>query len=122
MNKKLNDEPTPEQIRELCEWCGWKFDIEDGHIIWAYTPDGDHLDFCEEPALDLNNLFKYAVPKLGDSLEIELFKPNVNWFCQIRSRTTIIATSKGYHKDPALALFWAIWEVIHNGRTYDKRR
>jgi len=110
------NEPTQEQIKEFWEWCGFEF-IKTSTKWGAYTgsywisPCGPIHTFL--PDIDLNNLFKYAVPKLGDSLEIELFMPSTSWLCQIKQRTTTIATSQGYHKDPALALFWAIWEMLH---------
>ena len=99
-------EPTEEQIKELWEWCGWMIPTSP----YYHRPDGRQVKSI--PSVDLHNLFQWAVPKLGEDLEIELFIPSVNWFCQIKKRTTIIATSNGYHKDPALALFWAIYKVI----------
>ena len=131
------NKPTEEQIKELWEWCGLIHinNLEPPDVIQVsnsceamildrpvngwYLPMGFEPDnpkrlvsVKDYPTIDLNNLFQWAVPKLGEDLEIELFIPSVNWFCQIKKRTTIIATSNGYHKDPALALFWAIYKVI----------
>ncbi len=54
------------------------------------------------PPIDLNNLFKYAVPFLMSSGDGgELYKVLKQW---------IKAVVCGC-KDPALALFWALWQV-----------
>lgn len=65
------EEPTKEQIKKF----------------WEYFDD-----WIEYPSIDLNNIFKYIVPKLkkeGDILEAE-------------------------NSEPALALFWAIYRIIEN--------
>lgn len=61
-------QPTQEQIKEFWEWCGFKFIHEDYtpiHTAELQYPDG-HLEEWNGwgDLLDLNNLFKYAVPAL----------------------------------------------------------
>ena len=105
--------PTDEQIKELWEWCGFKaeyrqFGYQLGTII---QPDGRRRD--EYPSIDLNNLFKYAE------------QPLVNHF--IETTNTEEEYRQAYYEflckwlkdyiwnephDPALALFWAIYEVL----------
>jgi len=52
-----------EQIKEFWEWCGLNFYECDGRL-WAETPSGGAVELT----LDLNSLFKYAVPKALDKL------------------------------------------------------
>ena len=54
--------PTEEQIKKFWEWCGFKYDHwgDDNFIIY---PD-DKVPRAVQPLIDLNNLFKYAVPKV----------------------------------------------------------
>ncbi len=109
-----NREPTQEQIQAFWEWCGfihgsWQgwFELKDygGKYI------GDDL-----PTIDLNNMFKYAVPKLQD-----MGKPVCIWCYEHKGFKASIQTtdyvmrpvSESEAEDPALALFWAIWEVTH---------
>lgn len=92
-----------EEIRKFWEWCGvakikrgWKF------------PNGDVL-IDVDPPITLDNLFKYAVPKLN-SMELTYQTPD---------RYTALArqhTEKWFSdKDPAQALYQAIREVMKNG-------
>ena len=93
-------QPTPEQIKEFWEWCGL-IKIKRG---WKFS-NGDVL-FDADPSIDLNNLFKYAVPKL-----------EAHWirFSGLSCTIRVWEDGREYYKqseDPALALFWAIWEII----------
>ncbi|KKN09105.1 hypothetical protein LCGC14_1050160, partial [marine sediment metagenome] len=64
--------------------------------------NGKLYNYRDYPPIDLNNLFKYAVPKLVD--------------IEGRHRTTLIlenwALEVVYKGDPALALFWAIYPIL----------
>lgn len=99
--------PTQEQIKEFWEWCGFTFtpNFDDPSIIEeSRSPIGERLN----PPLDLNNLFKYAVPKSINQMK-------VNW----EERHDTILTECGAYdnlfrawwwkivadEDPALALF-----------------
>ena len=97
----MND-PTDEQIQEFWEWCGFKFSYPiPPHII---NPDGETCD--DELGIDLNNLFKYAVPKVRKELSpLNYGMVMYDWLHQF------VETDK----DPALALFWAIYEIIKGG-------
>jgi hypothetical protein len=104
----MNKEPTQEQIKKFWEWCGFYRDEQK----WWYKPDGNLWGFFTAPSLDLNNLFKYAVPKLSilrfsyipetvpELYRWETMKP-------IQSYLTVIEGD-----NPALALFWAIYQVM----------
>jgi hypothetical protein len=113
------EQPTQEQIKEFWEWCGFKqvenwkqkgFHYENTikKPNWV-APDEPLIEYGISylPRIDLNNLFKYAVPKLPAG--------SLLWY----------GNNKGYgvcinyphieidNQNPALALFWVIWEVIH---------
>ena len=90
--------PTDEQIKEVWGWCGA-----------PYRTEMDSWDRFGYPKLDLNSLFKYAVPKLEDP-DISFFQFNdKTWEASIEWKSINLS---GRDLDPALALFWAIWELI----------
>lgn len=128
-------EPTKEQIKEFWEKLGFKPKPNVyGSTSWKY-PDGLRIDVL--PLIDLNNLFLYAVPKLIEtrqrtwsdsspqSVKVAVHlcwctatpHEESHWRCAIiepsQTQWKEEALSWAKHKDPALALFWAIWEVIH---------
>jgi hypothetical protein len=108
--------PTQEQIEEFWGWC------EVGKI--NYSGNGDpHLlsDFRQDfPPIDLNNIFKYAVPKVrGVELKVINLEKTGNLsgqYCsaQIQVNETGELKHSGIWDTPAHALFWAIWEVKKN--------
>ena len=60
------------EVKEFWEWCGFKWDDNYWGDCWCEYPDGTRVHFHPEadkdnegyePVLDLNNLFKWAVPK-----------------------------------------------------------
>jgi len=115
-------EPTKEQIQWFWEQCEFKFQKSDRNRVgtWVY-PNYE----CEWslPSIDLNNLFKYAVPKLRtihNDLKVLFVFGSV-------SRCAIFKWDKKYSRkknfewlligertddDPALALFWAIYKAL----------
>jgi len=103
-------EPTQEQIKEFWEWCG--FQKKKGAGYWQ--PSTYLTLTLDLPPIDLNNLFKYAVPKLGSPVmlstyldETEAILPAL--FVDEEDIFSLPISVKD--KDPALALFWALWEV-----------
>ena len=112
-------QPTKEQIKEFWEWCGWKpiQDREDGRlyiVLWEYNGGEDFTKDHHLPPIDLNNLFKYAVPKLFElGLWYKLFSDDGYHFCVIYKEFTKedVAASIVGTEDPALALFWAIYDA-----------
>ena len=120
--------PTDEQVKEFWEWCGFKWEGDDTAGFWlgsdsyTYCFPCIHLTPTEMlPPIDLNNLFKYAVPKLE---YVRLcWQPYLNkWSGSVMIRTLAgvpnkdvvggVEITKGIDKDPALALFWAIYKVV----------
>jgi len=116
--------PTEEQIKKFWEhWGFYKEEYPEPDIKWLYrSPDHTYISFRGYPPIDLNNLFKWAVPKL--------FTWSLGKGWELCSDTEIRATGKveahvqliGFNnkefigdasdEDPALALFWAIYKVI----------
>lgn len=124
-------EPTQEQIKEFWEWCGFKYipfkhlgTRKDKSVLypkgvtvistqqehWEY-PDGSKQTVA--PDIDLNNLFRYAVPSskfpcftlsYGYYLSGYIFRARV---CNAQN----IWRGAEHKTDPALALFWALWEA-----------
>ena len=99
--------PTEEQVRRFWRWCGFSVD---GVGIY-HCPDGIS-EVRYSPKIDLNNLFKWAVPKLRDEYYVQIctYYHDGEYLAQVDS-----AMKQGgvaVNKDPALALFWAIWEVM----------
>ena len=113
--------PTEAQVKEFWEWCGFKlkedwrrrgfhYEATVKCPNWIY-PDNPHWEYGESylPRLDLNNLFKYAVPKLENDVAIKIFKGDYSWIVELW-KDNIIA--RDHDKDPATALFLAIEKVI----------
>lgn len=119
-------EPTEAQIKKFWKWCGWyqTDEIEgkawrhpDFHDIRPKAPGYacfvDHSYTYYPPSIDLNNLFKYAVP----SKEIPSFHLSYEYYLSgYIYRAKVCHKSgiwgEGQHKtDPTLALFWALWQV-----------
>ncbi len=106
---EANKQPTQEQIKEFWEWCGCQvvmnqhFISEDLFYFDVVFPDGKEIRVDELiESIDLNNLFKYAVPAIRKK---EL------WL-ELLLKTGIVDQIWEVNIDPALALFWAIWEVM----------
>ena len=100
-------EPTESEVRRFWEWCGFKRKLsasENPHY-WI-DPEGKALS--QLPPIDLNNLFQWAVPKLGNDCWIIIDPPNGRAIVVLG----FIEEGEGEAEDPALALFWAIWKVI----------
>ena len=105
-------QPTEEQVKKFWEWCGFRQNLyQDTSGILYDTPDNLHC--IGLPPIDLNNLFKYAVPKLHreqGQVTIESRFTGDVW----EYHASFGCGSSGISKaeTPELALFWAIWKVI----------
>ena len=113
-------QPTAEEKKELWEKCGLKRPPpsckEPNHML-VPMPKGNYGDgYCLPIDLDLNNLFKYATPIVrtkGVSKIVFLYFEDDVW-CQFFGGFNAqeeIACGKAETEEDAL--FWAIWEVIH---------
>ncbi len=113
--------PTDEQVKEFWEKLGVKGEY---YVHDTFGEFGGRVTGMKYPPIDLNNLFKYAVPKLlgGDRYLFITFDVTSNEAglvaCEI---STLRFSDEGATRikweasdnDPALALFWAIWAVFH---------
>ncbi len=114
--------PTKEELNEFWKWCGFNYRqltwLDTLHTRfeqegWIY-PDGTMGSTPEKlfnlPTLDLNSLFKWAVPKLEHWHIQKTYK-------EFRREQVYVAVqgqlgdrfSNYWGDNPALALFWAIW-------------
>ena len=131
-----NNKPTEEQIKRFWEWCGFIFDgITDygkfknyyEHEVFYYPNSSVSWQLHYLPKIDLNNLFKWAVPKLRDKdiawelrncvLKIrgeyqDFTMAKLMWNEKAFWKFTNLKWSIEADKDPALALFWAIYKVM----------
>ena len=116
------NQPTKEQLQWFWEQCGFVYEKSQTRSIdirarWT-APDGYITD--ELPSIDLNNLFKYTVPKLIPQLYegSEVFEVYY-YFGSWRARLTFDAEKYYWAEadDPALALFWAIYSALMDDTT-----
>lgn len=107
--------PTTEQIRTFWEWAGFR--IEDGPSAPAGKvirsrckyPNG-HRGYI--PVISLNNLFKWAMPKLiNDIGTMATYMLACDAMYEAIEKVNFSEKKAEYNGEPALALFWAIWEV-----------
>ena len=112
-------EPTQEQVKKLWEWCGFKQERDSPFYL---APDGEiYYDWERRevlPPIDLNSLFRWAVPQLSDGtlIGIDFIPPyhrQKEWLCNVEINSSPpIASYRALGDSPALALFWAIQQVI----------
>ena len=125
-------EPTKEQVKWLLERCGFRYIKQEEIVKNVIMPYGHWIDPEGNPIpdgimllpIDLNNLFKYAVPKLtqgtGHPYSITLVAQwgecSDDYGVEIKNPTLYgrKRLALKFDRNPALALFWAIWEVIKN--------
>ena len=107
--------PTKEQIKWFWEQCGIQHMKHQGEDGWI-RPDIDFA-FSSPPDIDLNNLFKYAVPKIKRFHYIALWivrdavdEPQViMWDANLATYEHFYSARE---EDPALALFRAIYKAL----------
>jgi hypothetical protein len=119
-------ERTKEQITKFWEWCGFRFvpqkesmrfggkqDYWDTQNYYI-TPKNTKRHYL--PTISIDNIFKYAIPKLqqeGNIIELTALECN-SFECRIGS-VMDASWSCGIRSDNAIeALFNAIYEVIEN--------
>ncbi len=109
--------PTKEQIKEFWERYGFKYLPRGSHDKFKrfdaiQYPDGTFHSSC--PDIDLNNLFKYAVPKAIEELAQRIL-PDTDEVTRKLEALKIILTNWLEKIKQGLtyedALFWALWQV-----------
>lgn len=112
------DKPTDEQIREFWELCGFERRelgrVEYGHrTAWEWNKG--ELTAEELPPIELTPLFLYAEPvleKAGYKYELCKTTSSTQHRVAIRDRGFTLQGKLWWDEDLALALFWAIYEVL----------
>jgi len=113
--------PTKEQIKKFWEWCGFYQErVKEVYDIGYSTMWRNNKGYWHSalPPIDLNNLFKYAVPKLIElnySFDIwngshQMISLIDEWGVQLSLPTRVFHTE--IQETLALALFWAINKAI----------
>jgi len=87
-------EPTQEQIKEFWEWCG--FTEKGTAFVW---PD----------------LFEYAVPLVIEKIREKYDNCRIGFAWNLLFSWWLRNLVNDGFKDPALALFWELYEVMKNG-------
>jgi hypothetical protein len=102
--------PTKEEVKEFWERCGFLFEEHNSRFEhwWTYTPpDQANLEWPErhqytgDPPLDLNNLSRYAIPKLMAKYH--------NWKSVLYD--WVEGLTGDYEKD-ALSLYWLLAQTM----------
>ena len=113
----MDKEPAKEQLIKLWEWCGFK---KFGWTNWDHyakpgeePPKGMSVQKAYDgtyslPKLTLDNLFKYAVPKLDYWLLSNEKTKRPGAVAQYHGKLS----GTVFNSDPALALFYAIYELL----------
>ena len=105
------NKPTEAQIKEFWEGIGWDNLKDSGIIKWINNKG--KVSFVEKPPpIDLNNLFKYAIPRL-DSWA--MFKQPDGVLVEVSAGK--VHEARIVHNDPVLALFWAIYAVVKDAKS-----
>jgi len=101
------NEPTDKQIQWLWKQCG--FDDLYGKGDWSYRVASFDWRYYGQklPPIDLNNLFKHAVPKLEECHLITFRQNEYYAIAKLNGKV-----SDATNKDPALALFWAFFKAL----------
>ena len=103
-----NKEPTEVEIKEFWEGNGLTFDKYGWH--WK------HDWFPSALPIDLNNLFKYAVPKVMEYYKAEStlgYLQTANYLME-EWVSDWLDSDNAYNPD--LALFWALWAVMKEAK------
>lgn len=114
-------EPAQEQKREFWEWCGLKHDWQRcqancvrcshcGAHTYKSCEKDYHDQLCTLP-IDLNSLFKWAVPKAIECLRTKMFK-NMSMFKAREALFKLWLRKIEEGMTEEVALFWALWEVM----------
>ncbi len=118
------NKPTDEQIKEFWEWCGFKHDVpfpeyakrKDISHPERFTKEQWYIpgDYCGKiPPIDLDNLFKYAVPKALKIIDERGHCPPIMKLFQLWYDELVTQTGDSSNVEQAArALFLAIYEEV----------
>jgi len=126
----MTENPTEQEIKEFWEGCGWRqlsegsrgFHHERGEKVMNWLPP-DNNDYVYGqtylPRIDLNNLFRWAVPKLKEfsliyfiTFDHRFNEPDI-WLVTVNMETkSEWLEYEAENKDPAFALAEAIEKAL----------
>jgi len=109
----MNRQPTNAEQREFWELCGLSY-VESTGVDWSehwVLPNGEKGGKLA-PAIDLNNLFRWAGPKVYEDCGLAIFAVVLyRWF------EGIIREINNHNLDEiVLGLFWAIYPVLKEAK------
>lgn len=122
----MDNKPTEEQLKRFWTWRGFRQATKDEVCAgcnplnwWRYPDKQQSQSFL--PDLDLNNLYKYAVPKLFTSKYSMYSVTFTRNGAELETHHEDKYSSGVYHetwddKEYALALFWAIYKLIEDDK------
>ena len=110
MKDQVHSLPTEEQKRMVLEWAGFSVKAtpeQDAHGrgLWHYPK---YIQMWGEVPLDLNHLVIYVAVKL-DYFEMK-YAHKAPWVSVLIKHEN--EEYYGRHKEPAMALFWAIYNLV----------
>ena len=112
MTQEIEKRPSESEIREFWEWCGFKIAWSDAYGSTGWNDPVGHFCF-DLPPIDLNNLGEYAVPKAIEKIMAEQgWSSDVAYAILFKEWLQKLELDIPNHEG---TLFWAIWEVMHNG-------
>lgn len=100
-------EQTQEQVKKIILWLGGE-ESNSGFVRLLPDFDWHHISYWEKQVKSLDFLFKYAVPKL-EYLKLYKAEHHLDYGVEVTLSSKKVVR---LNPDPALALFWAIWEVV----------
>jgi len=114
------DELKDKELEDLWEWCGLKYEVKNGFEYW-YDCNGNFMAYCLPGQVasiipvTLDNLFKWAMPKLGGTevfcdVDFRFNKDyDLNWqvYLATQYKDDLVAGAD----TPAQALYLAIQKV-----------
>ena len=103
-----------EELKEFWEWCGWNWQTEKESLVGHRAT----VKYIDPPPVNLDNLFKWAVPKLG-FIEIRILydAEDLNYYAQILTPLgKIRGESASWNVQVGEALHEAIQEVRKQGQ------
>jgi hypothetical protein len=101
--------PTEEQIKQFWKWYGWEYSSYrlNGQTCWGWHLALEKYNFQDcLPSTDLNNLFRFAVPKVK-CLSID--KTEGGWW--VSASVDCWNVEDALDKEIEDALFWAIYKA-----------
>ena len=116
------NEPSDKQVKEFWEWCGVGYEYWLNEIR-KICPSVDGIDCWEPPNIDLDNLVRFAVPKVEKTRELTVNLHRIHggyYGCLIETHFGEVSHHVADSKDPALALFWALWQVMQEEKNGHK--